>query len=78
MISQEEGQGMAQFVDRQEELGELNNLLHLTERRTGEFIIVYGRRRIGKTTLLLYWSEQSKLSTLYWVARRGDSRGHPA
>lgn len=70
MIYQEEGQGMAQFVDRQEELGELNNLLHLTERRTGEFIIVYGRRRIGKTTLLLYWSEQSKLSMLYWVARR--------
>ncbi len=61
---------MAQFVDRQEELAELNALLYAAEQGNSEFITVYGRRRIGKTTLLLNWAEQSGRSTLYWVARR--------
>lgn len=61
---------MAQFVDRQEELDELNALLESAARGKSEFVIVYGRRRIGKTTLILNWAEQSGRSTLYWVARR--------
>ncbi|HIP73440.1 MAG TPA: ATP-binding protein [Anaerolineae bacterium] len=61
---------MAQFVDRQEELDELNALLTSAERGRSEFVIIYGRRRIGKTTLILNWSEQSGRSYLYWVARR--------
>ncbi|MCP4429332.1 MAG: ATP-binding protein, partial [Chloroflexi bacterium] len=61
---------MPQFVDRQEELDELNTLLTSAERGKSEFIIIYGRRRIGKTTLILNWAEQSGRSTLYWVARR--------
>jgi AAA+ ATPase superfamily predicted ATPase len=59
-----------QFVDRQEELHELNGLLASVERGKSEFVIVYGRRRVGKTTLLLHWAEQSGLPYLYWVARR--------
>ncbi|MCB0109347.1 MAG: ATP-binding protein, partial [Caldilineaceae bacterium] len=31
---------------------------------------VYGRRRVGKTTLLRHWVEQSGLPFVYWVARR--------
>jgi len=61
---------MAEFVDRQEELGELNALLASVARGKSEFVIVYGRRRIGKTTLILHWAEQSGRPTLYWVARR--------
>jgi AAA+ ATPase superfamily predicted ATPase len=68
---------MAQFVDRQEELGELNALLASAARGKSEFVIIYGRRRIGKTTLILHWSEQSGRSTLYWVARRETPEATP-
>jgi uncharacterized protein len=61
---------MARFVDRQEELGELNALLASAARDRSEFVIIYGRRRLGKTTLILHWAEQSGRSVLYWVARR--------
>ncbi|MCO5206177.1 MAG: ATP-binding protein [Anaerolineae bacterium] len=61
---------MALFVDRQQELAELDRLRTSTARGSSEFIIVYGRRRVGKTTLLLRWAEQSGLPYLYWVARR--------
>lgn len=49
---------MAQFVDRQEELGELNTLLASATRGKSEFVIVYGRRRIGKKTLILNWTHR--------------------
>jgi len=58
---------MARFVDRQWELQELNILL---KAQRSEFIIVYGRRRVGKTTLLLHWVQQTGHPYIYWVARR--------
>lgn len=61
---------MPLFVDRQSELHELNALPASVARRGSEFVIVYGRRRVGKTTLLLHWAQQTGLSHLYWVARR--------
>ena len=61
---------MGEFIDRQAELDELNRLLALQRPGRGEFVLVYGRRRVGKTTLLLHWAEQSGRPTLYWVARR--------
>jgi AAA+ ATPase superfamily predicted ATPase len=61
---------MAKFVDRQAELRELNTLVASAQRGQSEFVIVYGRRRVGKTTLLLHWAENSGVSYLYWVARR--------
>ena len=63
----EEGKKMTRFVDRQRELRELDALL---EREDAQFVIVYGRRRVGKTTLLLHWVQQSKRPYIYWVARR--------
>jgi AAA+ ATPase superfamily predicted ATPase len=58
---------MPRFVDRQRELRELNTLL---KSGSAEFVVVYGRRRVGKTTLLLQWVRQSALPYIYWVARR--------
>lgn len=58
---------MPEFVDRQTEIATLNGLLN---RRGGQFVAVYGRRRVGKTTLLRHWVEQSGLPYMYWVARR--------
>jgi uncharacterized protein len=51
------------FLDREDELGRLNRLLDLGR---GALAVVYGRRRIGKTRLLLEWSRQS--GGLYTVA----------
>jgi len=58
---------MDRFVDRKSELDELNRLY---QSATGVFLSVYGRRRVGKTTLLLHWAKQMGLPYLYWVARR--------
>lgn len=45
--------GIMNFLDRQAELDRLDRL---ARRREGGLAIVYGRRRIGKTRLLLEWS----------------------
>ena len=58
---------MARFVDRQREFRELDEVL---EERGAHFLVVYGRRRVGKTTLLLNWVQHTNLPSLYWVARR--------
>jgi len=58
---------MPRFVDRQRELHELNSLL---QRDGAQFVTVYGRRRVGKTTLLLHWVRQANRPYVYWVARR--------
>jgi AAA+ ATPase superfamily predicted ATPase len=58
---------MSKFVGRNRELEELNRIL---SRRGAQFILVYGRRRVGKTTLLLNWADQSGRPYVYWVANR--------
>jgi AAA+ ATPase superfamily predicted ATPase len=58
---------MSKFVGRKHELAELNRIL---TQRAAQFILVYGRRRVGKTTLLLHWAEQSGRPYIYWVASR--------
>jgi AAA+ ATPase superfamily predicted ATPase len=51
---------------------EIEALLAVSRRPGGQFVVVYGRRRVGKTTLLLKWAEVSVLPTVYWVAVRGS------
>ena len=51
------------FLDRQSELGRLDNLM---KSREGRLAVVYGRRRVGKTRLLLEWA--SRHGGLYTVA----------
>ena len=47
---------MTRFVGRRREQTELNTLLGEPE---PQFLILYGRRRVGKTTLLLHWPKAS-------------------
>jgi AAA+ ATPase superfamily predicted ATPase len=56
------------FVDRQQELAFLNSLL--TRKRPGpaQLALVYGRRRVGKSELLLQWATHSGLRYTYWEA----------
>jgi AAA+ ATPase superfamily predicted ATPase len=58
---------MTHFVDRRRELAELNALL---AEPGPQFLVLYGRRRVGKTTLLLQWAKASGLPYVYWVANR--------
>jgi hypothetical protein len=62
---------MPQFIDRERDLDDLNKVLI---RPGAQFLILYGRRRIGKTTLITHWAMQSGLPWIYWVARR-DTAG---
>jgi hypothetical protein len=55
------------FVGRQRDLAELNTVL---SQRGAQFILVYGRRRVGKTTLILQWARQTSKPVIYWVATR--------
>ncbi len=56
------------FVDRRQELEFLNSLL--TRRRPGpaQLALMFGRRRVGKSELLLQWAAQSRLTYTYWEA----------
>jgi len=58
---------MAKFVDRQAEIRELNNMM---KSPGSKLVVVYGRRQVGKTTLLLNWVREENLPYIYWVARR--------
>jgi AAA+ ATPase superfamily predicted ATPase len=58
---------MARFIGRQRELAELHDL---SAEHGAQFLILYGRRRVGKTTLLLHWAQDSGLPFVYWVANR--------
>ncbi len=33
-------------------------------------LLIYGRRRIGKSSLLLHWLERSKVRSTYWAAEK--------
>lgn len=56
------------FVDRLLELEFLNNLLSLDHPGQAQLALIFGRRRVGKSELLLQWANHSKLSFTYWEA----------
>lgn len=56
------------FVDRSDELTMLAQLLH--RQRGGELLLLYGRRRVGKTALLRAWASQSGIPWTYWMAQK--------
>ena len=53
------------FLDRERELELLDRLWNSPH---AEFLILYGRRRVGKTALLSKWIQRSSQRVLYWVA----------
>ncbi len=54
------------FVDRKQELNALDNA---HRRESAELIILFGRRRVGKTRLLTYFLETRQIQQpLYWMA----------
>jgi AAA+ ATPase superfamily predicted ATPase len=58
------------FVNRQMELGILDAFW---AKRGAQFMVVYGRRRIGKTALLMHWlggRAEPEIRGFYWVAHR--------
>jgi uncharacterized protein len=57
---------MMPFVDRQ---AELEGLRALWRSDRAEFVVVYGRRRVGKTSLLRVFTQE--VPNLYWMATLG-------
>jgi len=58
------------FVDRQQELAFLNNLLERQHPGPAQMVLLYGRRRVGKTSLLLHWSAQAGIPATFWSAEK--------
>jgi len=56
------------FVDRENELAFLNDLLTRSHPGPAQLVLLYGRRRVGKSELLLHWAEQSGIKYAYWEA----------
>lgn len=53
------------FIGRTSELGLINRLWDSPE---SELMILYGRRRVGKTRLLTHWINQENHLGMYWMA----------
>jgi AAA+ ATPase superfamily predicted ATPase len=58
------------FVDRQQELSFLNSLLERQHPGPAQMILLYGRRRVGKTSLLRHWADQAGIPSTYWSAEK--------
>lgn len=56
---------MKKFLGRERELGMLDELWASP---SAQMLIMYGRRRVGKTALLTHWMQKSGQRVLYWVA----------
>ena len=53
---------------------ELSLLDKLWQKPDAALLILYGRRRVGKTRLLTHWREQHSDQALYWVAEPMSAR----
>ena len=60
--------GDTMFIDRKNELALLNDLLTRSHPGPAQLVLLYGRRRVGKSELLLHWAEQSGIKVAYWEA----------
>ena len=53
------------FIGRK---GELTMIEEMWQSPKAELIILYGRRRVGKTRLLTHWMHEHQSDGLYWMA----------
>ena len=60
------------FLHREQELADLDRITRL-ERPS--LVIVYGRRRVGKSTLMKHWARKTKLPFFYWESPRLNVEG---
>jgi len=58
------------FIDRQPELAFLNGLLERRHPGPAQLVLLYGRRRVGKTSLLRHWVDQAGIPATYWSAEK--------
>jgi AAA+ ATPase superfamily predicted ATPase len=58
------------FVDREAELAFLTSALQRTWPTPAQMVLLFGRRRVGKTRLLRRWAEGTGLPVTYWAAER--------
>jgi hypothetical protein len=58
------------FVDRQAELAFLDSILERRRPTAAQLILLYGRRRVGKTVLLRHWADHTGLPITYWAAEK--------
>jgi hypothetical protein len=58
------------FYHRERQLADLTTLTRHADRPA--MVLVYGRRRVGKSTLLREWSRRSALPMFYWESPRGN------
>lgn len=60
----------ATFIHREQELADLKRLVRKPE---VSLVLVYGRRRVGKSTLLKHWARESGFPTFYWESPRANA-----
>jgi len=58
------------FVNRQDELAFLASVLERKRPTPAQLVLLYGRRRVGKTALLRHWAEASGIPHTYWAAEK--------
>ncbi len=58
------------FVNRTAELRFLDSVLTRRQPGSGQLVMLYGRRRVGKTALLKVWAERAGVPFTYWVAEK--------
>lgn len=58
------------FVNREAELAFFDKLLKQPRSRAAQFVLIYGRRRVGKTRLLRHWLSHIDVPATYWVAEK--------
>jgi len=58
------------FIDREAEVAFFNHILERLRPGSAQFVLLYGRRRIGKTRLLHHWVEQNDVPFTYWTAEK--------
>ena len=56
------------FVNRQQELAYFNQILTRSSPGPAQLLLLYGRRRVGKSALLRHWISYSGLPAVYWQA----------
>ena len=58
------------FVDREKELAFLQSIVTRAHPGPAQLILLYGRRRVGKTALLLHWCAQAGIPATYFAVEK--------